>query len=65
MDEKWEDFRSALKKWRAVEDQYFVEITKIIHGDKAALERSQPLVHELDKCQSQVEQAARRFTSNS
>lgn len=64
MDEKWEEFRSALKRWRAIEDQYFVELTKIIDGDKDALERSQPLVREFDKCQSQVEEAAKRFISS-
>ncbi|HTD05259.1 hypothetical protein [Undibacterium sp.] len=64
MDEKWEEFRSALNRWRTIEDQYFAEITKIIRGDKEALDRSQPLVRELEKCQSQVEEAAKRFTSS-
>ncbi|MES2105312.1 MAG: hypothetical protein V4634_14925 [Pseudomonadota bacterium] len=64
MDEKWEEFRSALKKWRTVEEQYFTEMSKIIRGDKEAIDRSQPLVREFDKCQSQVEEAAKRFTSS-
>ncbi|MES2073009.1 MAG: hypothetical protein V4488_21835 [Pseudomonadota bacterium] len=63
MDEKWEEFRSALNRWRAVEDQYFAEITKLIRGDKQAIERSQPLVKELNECQSQVKEAAKRFAS--